>query len=146
MEDIINYSEYIAKLAIKTNKELKNNINYSLDNIIRVLLLDYIKDTMDNYDYRNCPLYDPNEITGPIFSEENFESIITEDSQFIFITELEEVIITESVEFGSNFDYIEVEDSEDYIALEYDHKRYEADKQYIEDFLKKLIKDKICLQ
>lgn len=139
-----DYIEYIIQRGSSLNKELKNNIDYCHDDLIRLLLIDYIKETMENYDYRNCPNYD--NIEKPILSEDNKKGLITEDSLFLFLTELEDSVLITEDSYYEDYSHLEPEEYNDYLELEGDYQKYIFDKLLIERILQHLIKDITCLE
>ena len=140
-----NYSEYIVRCARELNKQIKNSVNYQVEDLLRILLIDYVKDTLDNYDYRNCPEYDGKE--DPIIPDEGLlKKLITDDFQFIILSEDDDILISEDSDYEVDADYLEVEDSEDYMSTESNYDKTAHAKLLIERFLNKLIKSKTCLR
>ena len=80
-----NYKEYIHKKGSLISKDIKNNIYACSNDPIKLLLIEYILDTLENYDSRNCPNYVPANVA--LVTEDTDYFIITEDFQFKIATE-----------------------------------------------------------
>ena len=80
-----DYTKYIIKRGSEINKDVKNNIYYNIDNQTRLLLIEYILDTMNNYSYTYCPDYVPTVVS--LVTEDTDYYISTEDAQFRIVTE-----------------------------------------------------------
>lgn len=141
--DIQKYIDYVLRKGDCINNDIHNNIYFTENDLLRLLLIDYITDTLDNYDYRNCPDYiDPED---PIIPEDNIFRLVTEDFNFFIVTEDgENYIVTENSYLDGAQRIIIDEDHSAYIESEGRFERYAFDKNIIENYLINLTKDISC--
>lgn len=144
-----NYDKYINYLIHNgdiVNSEIDHNIYAKEYDHIRMLLLDYIIDTIDNYDYRDCPDYD------------GFEYPVIPENSVVYYYELEDsnddgLLLEDGnhlyMEFNRNNTESNVLSSEDrlkYISQEASFNKYVFDKLLIEGYLHKLINNLQCYE
>ena len=80
-----NYKKYIHDKGSIISKNIKNNIYAYANDPIKLLLINYILDTLEHYDSRNCPDYIPSSVA--LVTEDINYFISTEDFQFKIATE-----------------------------------------------------------
>lgn len=140
------YTEYILSVGDKLNQEIKDNIYMKNGDLLKLLLIDYVNDTLNNYDVRNCPDFCPDDdVISP--EELNITTYTTEDGLFTFIMELGniEFITEDSLYEEPTYDHdVFTSESGEWILTEGDFERYMFDKKIIETFLTQLTRDLRC--
>lgn len=133
--------KYISQLGDLINNEIKYTVYHPYQKMLYLLLVDYIKDTLENYDYRNCPNYDDKE--DPIKPEYTVYYFELERGGALLLND-EEPLYYEFNRDEIDSEVVTDEDNEYFISLEAKHKKYLFDKELIESYLRKLVKDINC--
>ena len=139
-----NFYKYLTNYGELLNNQLKFNIYFKQDDLIHLLLFDYILDTLNNYDYRNCPEYDDKE--NPIIIEDfSIYKLIDTDSFEILTQSGETILLNFPRNYNQNASLINEEESLNIIA-ENNIEKYKFDKENIKKYLYKLAKNLKCYE
>lgn len=143
MNNTDKYREYIAKRGKLVNQEIKNNIYTSGDWMTRIMLVHYVLETLENFDYRVCPDYIDKRT--PLVPESVFYILATEDLLCNILTEDEgSLVVAENSNINLLQDILTAEDDIHYMASEGDLEKLLFDRSKIENYLTNLTKDISC--
>ena len=142
MEEYINY---LLNRGKRFNREIKNNIYFSEERALELLLIDYVIDTFNNFDRRNCPCYQDN--SEIIVTEDPIlYNLITEDEDNYIADEEDIQLISENSIDSEDIYMITNEEGIKTLETEGDFNIYTFDRESIKTYLDKLIKDLTCQQ